>query len=297
MKTMKKVFALLMSLALAVSLSTAAFAAENPIPMVVINGAQDTDSSVEWINADTTYTSTDLFPEFKNVMPGDTLTQTVYIKNDWTNKDYIRLYMTAVLHDVEKNPVSEKVSAKLDGETDQEKLDNMHDFLHQLTLTVKNGETVIYTGHPDELEKGFEKDEPYSFGKIYSGDTVKLDVTLEVPIELSNDYADAIGEVDWVFTWSGHNSGGGKDPDPTPTPGTDPEPTPPDPGTDPEPTPPDPGTDPEPDIPLTPVEPPVEPSKPAGPKTGDETMIWPYVLLFAAGLAGMLATTRKRKQK
>lgn len=292
MKTMKKAFALLMSLALAVSLSTAAFAAETPIPMVVIRGEQDTDSSVEWINADKTYTSTDLFPEFKNVMPGDTLSQTVYIKNDWTSKDYIRLYMTAVLHDVEKNPVSSEVASMLVGKTDQEKLDNMHGFLHQLTLTVKNGDTVIYSGHPDELATGFEKDEPYAFGRIHSGDTVKLDVTLEVPIELDNDYADAIGEVDWLFTWSGHNSGGGKDPDPTPKPTPDPGPTPPDPDPEPEPTP-----EPEPDIPLTPVEPPVEPSKPAGPKTGDETMIWPYVLLFAAGLSGMLATTRKRKQK
>lgn len=293
MKTMKKAFALLMSLALAVSLSTVTFAAENPIPMVVISGAQDTDSSVQWVNTDPSYTSTDLFPEFKRVMPGDELSQTVYIHNGWSEKDYIRLYMTAVLHDVEKNPVSDKVSDALDGETAQEKLDNMHDFLHQLTLTVKNGDTVIYTGHPDELAAGFEGDEPYAFGRINSGDTVKLDVTLEVPIELSNDYAEAIGEVDWVFTWSGHNNGGGGKPDPKP------EPTPPTPGPEPEPTPdpePEPTPVPEPDIPLAPVEPPVEP-KPAGPKTGDETLIWPYVLLFAAGLAGMLATTLKRKQK
>ena len=147
-------------------------------------------------------------------MPGDELSQTIYIQNGWDSKDFIRLSMMAVLHDEDGNPISEKVLAQLKDDQRNEmesELAYMHDFLHQLTLTVKAGEETIYEGHPDELTKGFEDGEGYSFGKIRSGNTVKLDVTLSVPAELGNEYAGRIGEVDWKFIWSGHN-----DPKPDP---------------------------------------------------------------------------------
>ena len=288
MKILRNAFALLMALCL----STTAFAAEDD-PMMIIHGKTGTEESVEWVNTyledDGDYTQTDLFPAFKKVMPGDELSQTIYIQNDWNSKDFIRLSMMAVLHDEEGNPISEDVLSELKAD-ERNKMESelayMHDFLHQLTLTVKAGEETIYEGHPDELTKGFEDGEAYSFGKIRSGNTVKLDVTLSVPAELGNEYAGRIGEVDWKFIWSGHNDPR-PDPDPKPEPKPDPEPEPEEPPVI---------IIPDPEIPLAPPDEPI----PEAPKTGDEsqTVLWAGVLgLGVAGMAFILLTGKKKKEE
>lgn len=287
MKILRNAFALLMALCL----STTAFAAEDD-PMMIIHGKTGTEESVEWVNTyledDGDYTQTDLFPAFKKVMPGDELSQTIYIQNDWNSKDFIRLSMMAVLHDEDGNPISEKVLAQLKDDQRNEmesELAYMHDFLHQLTLTVKAGEETIYEGHPDELTKGFEDGDGHSFGKIREGNTVKLDVTLSVPETLGNEYANRVGEVDWKFTWSGHND---SKPDPKPD-KPDPQPD------DPEPEDPPVVIIPDPEIPLAPPDEPI----PEAPKTGDEsqTVLWAGVLgLGVAGMAFILLTGKKKEK-
>ena len=57
------------------------------------------------------YTSTDLFDNFKNVMPGDELEQKVVFTNNDTQHDYVNLYMRAVPHGEENAPQAQ-VSAE-----------------------------------------------------------------------------------------------------------------------------------------------------------------------------------------
>ena len=281
---MKNLFRKISALLMILCLSTTAMAAKTD-PMLVIHGLAGDEDSVEWVNTNDTQ---DLFANFKGVMPGDEISQTIYVQNSWNNKDYIRLSMIAVLHDAEGNPISEEVMAALKADERNEmasELAYMHDFLHQLTLTVTAGEETIYEGHPDELAKGFEDGEGYSFGKIRAGNTVKLDVTLSVPKEMGNEYANRVGEVDWKFVWSGHNY-----PDPTP----DPKPVLPDP-VEPQPEEPPVIIIPEPEIPLAPPDEPI----PEAPKTGDEsqTLLWAGVLgLGVAGMAFVLLTGKKKEK-
>ena len=284
MKIMRTAFALLMALCL----SATAMAAETD-PMMVIHGSAGEEASVEWVNTNGADDgSTDLFTNFKGIMPGDKLSQTIYVQNDWSGKSYIRLSMMAVLHDQEGNPISEEVMAQLKADERNEmesELAYMHDFLHQLTLTVTAGEETIYEGHPDELTKGFESGEGYSFGRIDRGNTVKLDVTLSVPETLGNEYAGRIGEVDWKFVWSGHNN---SKPDPKPD---KPDPVP----DEPEPEEPPVIVIPDPEIPLAPPDEPI----PEAPKTGDEsqTVLWAGVLgLGVAGMAFVLLTGKKKEE-
>ena len=290
-KNFKKLSALLLALVFSMGSMMTAFADE-PEFHVTYNGK---DQSFGFAPG-SEYTYTDLFKEFKTVMPGDELSDTIVIRNYYKGCDYIWVYMGAMLHDEVENLISDKVYEELEGDTYQEKLDDMNDFLHQLTLTVKHGDTVIYEGHPDELSAGFEG-EMKALGRLSYGETTTLDVELSVPFELGNEYADRIGEVDWVFSVDEKNKGGG---------GEDPE---------------DPEDPDDPEDPEDPEEPPIvlgdedvkDPEEPPlvlgdedekvievtdAPKTGDDTVIMPYIALFAVGLVGTILTAvKKRKTK
>ena len=52
------------------------------------------------------YTATDLFNNFKDVMPGDELDESIEIKNEAKTCDYIKVYMRAVVHDENGNPLT-----------------------------------------------------------------------------------------------------------------------------------------------------------------------------------------------
>ena len=78
----------------------------------------------------------------------------------------------------------------------------MYDFLAQLQLTVKNGAEVIYQ---DTANNAGGLTNNVYLGSLRKGQSLKLDVELNVPIEMGNEYANRIGEVDWVFAAEAFN--------------------------------------------------------------------------------------------
>lgn len=123
------------------------------------------------------YSLTDLFPNFKDVMPGDTLTQKITVKNNANNKVKVKIYMRS-----------------LGAHTDSV------EFLSQLALKVQksrdNEMAYMFDAAADETA---QLTNWVCLGTLYSGGKVNLDVTLEVPVELENEFQNKIGYLDWEF--------------------------------------------------------------------------------------------------
>jgi len=312
-KTGKVISAILLGLLLSVNCVTPAMASS----VAVISNTEGVPGHVEFAPG-SFYTETDLFENFKNVMPGDTLTQQIWVRNQNTQCDYLSVFLSTLLHDESGNPISPAVLAQLQADGRKgalSELEYMHQFLEQLTLTVWKGEgagkELLYTGTPLSLEDS--RGNELFVGDIPRGTSVLLTVELAVDIEMGNEFANRIGEVDWVFVFQEENDapnpdpgGPGQppigpvdpdDPDVPPVDPDDPDVPPVDPD-DPDVPPVDPD---DPDVPPVdpddPDVPPVDPDDPDAPKTGDNTMIWPFAALFAIGFLGMIITATSKKKK
>ena len=117
-------------------------------------------------------TKTDLFDNFKGVIPGDKLTQHIIMKNGCSDYDYIKVYMRA-------------------------EADNKDAFLANLSMTVDVDGKKIFSGTPNETGLLSEN---VMLGTLDKNESVSLNVQLDVPIEMGDEFANTSGEVDWIFT-------------------------------------------------------------------------------------------------
>lgn len=123
------------------------------------------------------YSPTDLFSDYKNVMPGDSLTQRITVRNDASNEVKVKIYMRSLgAHE------------------------DSVEFLSQLHMTVRvvsDPETAYMFDAAADQTDGLT--EWVLLGTLYSGGEVELEVKLDVPIELDNKFQHAIGYLDWQF--------------------------------------------------------------------------------------------------
>ncbi len=167
---MKKYFAILSVLVILLSCPLLVLATDGNVTY--------SDGAGEFIFAPgSEYSLTDLFPNFKDVMPGDSISQPITVKNDASNMVKIMVYMRAL-------------GAHVDSE----------EFLSKLHLRVEKSEdnTMAYMFDAAANETAQLADW-VCLGTLYSGGEVNLNVILDVPAELDNDFQNAIGYLDWEF--------------------------------------------------------------------------------------------------
>lgn len=117
---------------------------------------------------------TDLFPDLKDLMPGDVAHQRLLINNQADNKVKIKVYMRSL------------------GAHEESR-----EFLSQLSLKVTQlPGALVYEAPADQTA---QLGDWVYLGTVYSGGSVDLDVELTVPVELDNRYMNAVGMLDWEF--------------------------------------------------------------------------------------------------
>ena len=120
---------------------------------------------------------TDLFPNFKDVMPGDTLTQQITVRNNADNKVKVKIYIRSLGAHEDSVDFLSQLGLKV-GKSEENKMAYMFD--------AKANETAQLTDW-------------VCLGTLYSGGEVNLDVTLTVPVELDNEFQNDVGYLDWEF--------------------------------------------------------------------------------------------------
>lgn len=175
MKKYSRICSLLLCLLLAVSLALPASAANGK---VTYKG-----KSSKFIYAPgSSQSPTDLFPDLKEVMPGDTLTDTIVIKNGISGKK-LKVYIRSLgaQGDTKAN-VTKEASAE---------------FLNEMKLTVKkaNG-SRLYEAPADQTAQ--LTDWVY-LGMLRPGGKTELDLILEVPLSMGNKFQNKVGFIDWEF--------------------------------------------------------------------------------------------------
>lgn len=126
----------------------------------------------------------DLFTDFKEMMPGDSHSQTIRVKVKNLEDGYIYLYLRT--EPVWRDNPAEITAAEAEGWkalTDQA--------LSQMNLVIRQDE--------QELTKAALAEGVF-LGKFRRDGALDLDVTLEIPIEAGNELQSLRGEIGWVFT-------------------------------------------------------------------------------------------------
>ena len=141
----------------------------------------------------------DLFDGFKDMMPGDSLSREVTVTSEASGRYDIYLYARdCVLYNDEVNG---------QGHFEGVDAENTSEILDAVTVTDSQGNVL-------DLRAAGPAEEGVYLGRFSRGDSMKLTVSLSLPIGMGNEYQDAEAYIDWIFyakQYTSPDDGGGDD--------------------------------------------------------------------------------------
>ncbi len=143
------------------------------LPVFASNVSYDETAQKLVLETESGENPTDLFENFKYAMPGDVLTQEIFVTNLETNKKKVVFYL------------------KSTGATEQSV-----DLLSKMTLKVEAEDGSSFEAPADQPAT---LEDWVMLGTLSPAQQTKLTLTLSIPIELGNDYQDAVGIINWQF--------------------------------------------------------------------------------------------------
>lgn len=152
-------------------------------------------------------TTTDLFENFKDVLPGDTISQEITVTNKSPYE--VRIFLTAWAEGETYETEYQQELAKLTDEPRGTALTHERnvDFLEKLMLDVdlvKGSSRHELSDAPADEPGNLKRTEFEHYGVILGtfkpNGSATLDVTLTVPADLGNEFMNRTGLVPWTFT-------------------------------------------------------------------------------------------------
>jgi hypothetical protein len=235
---------------------------------------------VTFVDPDTGFTfnpdTTDLFANFKDLVPGDTREQLIRVRNAYTTRVMISLKAEFIEQSLATPATLALVTELLREHARIVVTDETRQILYEGAIW-GNYENALTPGKPDSM-----RDYAYIPVGIFTPDQVRdLTVALTVSPEMDEQYMDLWGLIKWM--WHAEDVDREFDPTPTPTPTDSPTPTP---------TPSGPVTTPTPRL--------GDDGPKDGPKTGDyavERGLWLALLILSGVLGIYLCIPRRTKNR
>lgn len=171
-------------------------------------------TKVYFIDPETEFTfepaTTDLFANFKELIPGETRVQEISVQNKWT--ETVEIYLKA---DFVEQDLATPENIALANRMLQE----------YAQVTISRGTTLVYAGgiwgnYPSEATGANSMRAYISLGNFAAGESKELTVTLTLSADLDNTYQNLWGKIKWWFLAYDDT------PDETPAPGCTATPTP-----------------------------------------------------------------------
>ena len=138
------------------------------------------------------YSPTDLFENFKDVMPGDKIEDVIVVTNSRSGRKTVKFYMRAV------GPTATAEDGATVG-TGREEKTVKQELLDKLTITVEAENDRVFILEQPVSKVMYENEEWFYIGKLSPGKSTPLKITLEVPVTMGNEFRDVAGYVDWQF--------------------------------------------------------------------------------------------------
>ena len=206
--SVKRLLALVLVLALVLSVMAVTVLADDSDVAVVYDGKADEvvfkNPLKAWLSGE--HEHPDLFTDFKNLMPGDSVTQTITVGAQNIGSDTVKIYLRPEL----------TTDAKLDA--DYVKLLTTNKDWINFTVTIpgakeseppqeldvtepgENTENLAVDGNGAVTLAEGDFSNGVLLGTFKNGQSIDLDVTLAIALEAGNELQGLTAGVDWVFT-------------------------------------------------------------------------------------------------